>query len=366
MSGHIYILVDGLSTKIGITEQSLEKRLASYKTHNPNYYFYKSYECSIVEAKRIEGLVKAFFKEKIVGTGKEWFSVQPEEISKIVSTLLETTTEDNLTPAMHGMRLPQEVHKQKDEVLKALTKSGGWNNADTYKQKEKMAELFASAFQLGIPEHRLPSAIVLKDGLNVDIYECDKHSELAQKGICKNYIQVPYDDHTYNFYHLVKLATGNYVAICTSRVSMPYLKAIEGKFPEILDVVSSLGWYAFQYDDWSWHSPENTGLVLFMQKTPIQKRLNLWEGSFRKWVIERSKLLEQDRFDSQDDYEDYKKTIEDISYETTFPLHVQSVKELYDCYMQPYWGYSYDDGEEDKHFMMKSYEMLFDKWKSKK
>ncbi|WP_296494512.1 GIY-YIG nuclease family protein [Rhodoferax sp.] len=143
MNGHIYILVDGLSTKIGITEQSLEKRLASYKTHNPNYYFYKSYECPIDEAKRIEGLIKGFFKSKIVGTGREWFSVQPEEINRIVSSLLEVPTNENLTPAMHGVRISPEVHKQREEVLKALIKSEGLNDDETYKQKDRMAELFA-------------------------------------------------------------------------------------------------------------------------------------------------------------------------------------------------------------------------------
>lgn len=67
MSGHIYILTDGINTKIGITI-SLDKRMSSYNTHNPNFYTYKVYDCDIEEAKKVEAVIKTYFKDRIKGT----------------------------------------------------------------------------------------------------------------------------------------------------------------------------------------------------------------------------------------------------------------------------------------------------------
>lgn len=99
-----------------------------------------------------------------------------------------------------------------------------------------------------------------------------------------------------------------------------------------------------------------------MQKTPVQRRLGLWENSFRKWVIERSKLLEQERISNADDHRVLTKTISDICSDTTFPLHVQSVRELYESYMEPFFSIRFDSG----HFMQKTYEFLFEKWTAKR
>lgn len=345
-----------MNTKIGITI-SLDKRLSAYNTHNPNFYQYKIYDCEIEEAKRAESVIKLYFKEQLTGSGKEWFAVPPEQIDKIVAVLLEKPVDEILTPAMHGVRLSKQGAEQLEAVAKALGKSGGWNDKDAYSEKERMAEIFATAFKLGVPEHRLPDDIVLKDSLCVDIYECEFESYDVEEAVSKNYVRLPNDDHMTRFYHLVKLATGNHIAVCSSRVSMPYLKAVDGNLPKILETASKYGLYAFQYDDWSWHSPTNTGLLLYMQKTPIQKRLSLWNNSFRKWVIERSKLLEQEWI-GREDSEDLVKAIDDTCHDSTFPLHVQSVEQLYNDYMNKFFGIGYD-GE---HFLQKAYEYLFKKW----
>lgn len=98
-----------------------------------------------------------------------------------------------------------------------------------------------------------------------------------------------------------------------------------------------------------------------MQKTPVASRMNRWETSLRKWVIERAKLLEQEVFGDKDTLE---KAIEDLSHDNTFPLDASSCKELYENYIGPFWGYWWDS--EDPHFMKDAYAFLFDKWNESK
>ena len=360
MSGYIYILTNGIDTKIGITI-SLDKRMSSYATHNPNFYNYKTYSCDIDEAKKIEAVIKLFFKDKLSGKSKEWFNVQPEEINQIVLAFLQKPVEEAITPAMHGIKLPEQGFILKEKILEAVT-DRKTPKEEFYGRKQAFVELFATSFKLGIPKHRLPEDIVLQDGLSIDLEHCDKSSPIATDGIRKNIINLPYDDHPYFFYHLVKLASGSFVAVCTSRVSMPYLKAIDGKKNEIIEAANKAGLYAFFHHDWSWHYPEETGLILYMQKTPVSTRIKQWDTSLRKWVIERSKILEQENFQDKDTLE---KAIEDMSYDNTFPLTVNSCKELYDNYLQPFWRYSFEDEEYDEpHFMKEAYQFLFEKWKS--
>jgi hypothetical protein len=362
MSGYIYILTDGLNTKIGVTT-NLDKRISAYNTHNPNFRQYKTYDCfTIEEAKKIEAVIKLYFKEQLTGSGKEWFTVSPEKISRVVSAFWNSSNEEIITPAMHGVTLPSEFFKLKEVLSDEIIKNKGFNSEKEYEIKSQMIKLFSECLKLGIPQYKLPQEVVIKDALGLDFYHCDKESKLTKNAILDNKFQLKYDDHTYNFYHLIKLASNSYVAMCTAKISMPYLSRVEGKFPEILENARSLGLYAFQHNEWSWYYPENTGLILFMHKTSVPERVKLWETSFRKWVIERSKLLQQEKTKNSADREVLVKTIEDICYDTTFPLHVQSAEEFYKEYMEPFWGCSYND--EYKHFMQDTYDLLFNKWKN--
>jgi hypothetical protein len=354
MSGHLYILTDGVNTKIGITTD-LSKRLSSYKTHNPNFQQFKVYACEIDEAKRVEGVIKQAFKDKLSSSSKEWFSVNPEVIDRYVSVLLITPTQDNITPAMHGVRFTSEAGEIKNKILQALKAKGGFAD-DANQHKDILAECFANRFGLGIPYHKLPDDLVIKDGLGVDINNCDTESKLAQEGVSSNHVHISYDDHTDNFYHLVKLASGHFIAVCTAKVSMPYLKAIKGKDEEIIDAASAVGWYATFHHDWSWYYPDESGLILFQKKTPVPIILKQWDSSFRKWVVERSVLLKQEKTSNRDNLI---KCIEDISYDNTFPLDIQSYDELCDKYLEPYWGYNKDDD----FFLKESYSLLIEKWR---
>lgn len=365
-TGHIYILTDGSNTKIGITT-SFDTRMASYKTHNATAQLFKQYQCPIDEAKRIESTIKSVFKANITGQGKEWFAVPAETIDRYVATLLEKPTKTTVTPGMHGVRLTataNELLARLDKQLSSQVKEERYKAPAT---KELMAEHFATAFGLGIPQHKLPDEhlVVFKEWPGVDIQHSASpdDSEKVWKGVRDNRITFPYDDHVWSFYHLLRLDTGHFIALCTSRVSMPYIKAVEApeKVRDIVDTANEYGWYCTAHHEWSWHSPGNSALFLFQPKTPVQTRINAWEGSFRKWVIERQELLKLERYSVP---EDLANRIEDIAGDKTFPLDVQSFEELCECYLGPCRNIR--PGLEDNEWMEEPFRLLFEKWQKEK
>lgn len=407
MDAHIYILTDGNNTKIGITTD-LDKRIAGYTTHNPNFKIYKTIEADSKEAKRIETVIKQVFKDELVA-GKEWFAVHPEVMDRYVSILLQKPAAMDMLPSMHGVPLTAEAHSLKEEILKDLGKrnpsaadirrlrelkaslyshyaddepilpkpetaeiqkeidktSARLRQIDEARRskKERLAELFADKFKLGIPRHKIPDDVIAKSALVIDWGHCNRDSEIVREAVKSNYVRLPYEDHTTGFYHLARLGSGHYVAVETASVSMPYKKAVEGKSDEILEAAELLGLFMSEHAEWSWHSPseeyENSGttLFLFQPQTPVQTILRQWDASFRKWVIERSKLLKQERFINPIVL---KRTVDDTADAATFPLTVNSFESLVDEYLAPYWGFEIESLSED--VLLQAYALLFDKW----
>lgn len=364
-TGHIYILTDGANTKIGITT-SFDTRMASYKTHNATAQLFKQYQCPIDEAKRIESTIKSVFKANITGQGKEWFAVPAETIDRYVATLLEKPTKTTVTPGMHGVRLTSTASDLLELLEKQLTSQVREERKKAPATKELMAEHFATAFGLGIPEHKLPDEhlVVFKEWPGIDLQHCapKDESEKVRKGVRDNQIHFPHDKHVRRFYHLVRLDTGHYVALCTSCASMPYLDNIKAPetVREIVDTANEYGWYCTAHHEWSWIEPNETGLFLFQPKTPVQTRLNAWNGSFRKWVIERQELLKLERSSNP---EQLAYRIEDIARDKTFPLDVQSFDELCERYLGPFRNIR--PGMEDGEAMEEPFRLLFEKWNSK-
>jgi len=360
MNERLYILTDGSNTKIGITTD-FNKRMASYDTHNPNIQLFKSYNCTIEEAKRIETIIKQVFKDNLSNKkSKEWFSVGPETVDRYVSTLLEKPITTAILPSMHGVKLTQKAFEIKEEILSLVGHETIEQRRKAYSKQEELAELFATSFGLGIPEHKLPDDyIVIKDNLNVDTLQISScPSQKAIKAVRSNLVSLPFDDHISRFFHLVRLATGHFVAVCTAKVSMPYLPKISKSetVQNLSELAKELGWYCTSHNDWSWHYPGETGLVLYQPMTPVITKLRLWENSFRKWLIERQELLKLERFDSKDDLE---KAIEDVAYDNTFPLDINSYQELCNKYLEPFFGIE----EHDDFFLKPAYEFLINKWK---
>lgn len=355
MNGYLYIITNGSHTKIGITN-SLDKRLASYKTHNPIFQVYKTFEADYKEAKRVETLIKQLFKEELSGEGKEWFAVNPEIIERYAFTLLAKPVINELLPSMHEVRLTEEAHKLKSQILDALEKGKGHSdNANPI--KDQLQEIFATRFKLGIPSHKLPEDIVVRDAMGVDLNHCQQESQKAIDGIRNNYITMPHDDHVKSFYHLVRLSTGHYAAICTARASLSYPPRFDGHEDEIVNAANEVGWHCTFHHDWSWHQPDETKLALFQKKTPVQEILRDFDSSFRKFVIERSKLLSQLSLDNKNALN---KIIQDIVRDNTFPLTVHSLEDLCDCYLGKFWHYSMDEIVTDK--FLQAYKLLFTEW----
>lgn len=377
MSSFIYIHTDGINSKIGITT-NLDKRMASYTTHNPNSQLYKKYECSTEESRQVEIAIKHIFKsKKLIGAAKEWFEVSADEMDNYVSILLTKPSKNETRPSMHGVRLTNDANDIKEKIISLLddrNKLSGdpYSNsyramaskiiAETVANKLKLAEIFASKFSLGIPKHNLPENVVISDSMGVDLNHALINSEATRKAVKVNYIELPHDDHVYNFYHLVSLSTGHYIAICTARVSMPYMKddLSAKEKQEIVERANEYGLYCTFHNDWSWHSPDKTGLVLYEQKTPVSTTLKLWDKSFRKWLIERQEILKNESFS---DLETLEKCISDAVHDNTFPLDIKTYDELINKYLYPFWYITNDEEDEYPFFMKDAYVHLIEKWK---
>lgn len=399
MASHIYIIQDGRNSKIGITSD-LKKRIDSYKTHNPNFLLFRAFETDAANAKRIERAIIAAFKDEAVGEGKEWFAVAPETVERCVLAFMPTDDEAH-PPSAHEIPLTGEARRTLSELRAALDAAGSkagneeahrlwklrseWNErfgGDPTKAgtagakkvkaeideldarvsvrydairsgKNRLAELFADAARLGLPSHRVPEGAVRTGGLGVDWAHCDPASDTVRK-IVREGLRLPLDDHTERHFHLSRLASSSWAAICTARVSQPWLPQLDDAdaWERMASVAEDLGWICSTHDDWSWHDPGRTGLILWQPKTPVRTLLEQWDGSFRKWVVERRKALLMEA----KGHKDFAKVIDDLSSDETFPLAVRDWDELVETYFDRYWEFEMPDRFKD------AYRVLWEKW----
>ena len=84
----------------------------------------------------------------------------------------------------------------------------------------------------------------------------------------------------------------------------------------------------------------------------------MFEKSFRKWVIENQTILQQEKFGNK---QWLKKVIEDISYDNTFPLEVNSFEELCVKYLGAFW-YITPEEDDGVDWQKRAYKLLFEKW----
>lgn len=364
MSACVYLLTDGRNTKVGITS-NIKRRLAEYNTHNPNFQLVKHYLCTdINQARRIEFAAKAFFKDALSGNGKEWFSVSVEPFDRVLFALWECSVQDYgdvVVPAMHGVGMPEKFYAAQSCLGSWLRTNSQRSFEEIQAKKNEISDIFSECFGLGIPEHRLPQLLVQKDAFGLDIYSCNKLSEITGKIIAHQEHRMPFDDHVVYFYRLAALSSGHHVAMATAKVSMPYSTVLKENSAAIQKAAHDLGLYAFQYNEWSWHFPGKTGLLLFLYKTPVQQRLQMWHHSFRRWVMERSMvLLHECRENFPDDIGEH--VIEDICWDNNFPLHVRSSDDLYIDYMTPFFGLEHN-GEHSPNLRKHVFDYLFEQWR---
>ena len=399
MASHIYIIQDGRNSKIGITS-NLKKRIDTYKTHNPNFLLFRAFETDGANAKRIERAIIAAFKDEAVGEGKEWFAVAPETVERCVLAFMPSDAEAH-PPSAHEIPLTGEARRTLTELRAALDTAGSeagndeayrlwklraeWNgqfgnapakvgSAGAKKAKaetddldarvsvrhdairagkNRLAELFADSARLGLPSHRVPEGTVRTGSLGVDWQYCDPVSDSVRK-IVREGLRLPLDDHTERHFHLSRLASGSWAAVCTARVSQPWLPQLNDAeaWARMASVANDLGWICSTHDDWSWHDPGRTGLILWQPKTPVRTLLEQWDGSFRKWVVERRKALLMEA----KGHKDFAKVIDDLSGDETFPLAVRDWDELVETYFDRYWEFEMPDR------FRTAYRVLWEKW----
>lgn len=367
MPWHLYIIADGGNTKIGISS-NLERRLPAYKTHNPNYGEpYKTYPCSEADARRVESAIKAIFKDKLTGGGKERFAVDAEEINRYVCTLLDKTTGTDCPPALHGVRVTDEA----TELLNEIDKAADTRDPKLFSLKQRFAEVFAKAFSLGIPQHRLPEDLLFRETFYVDLnHAAGPESSLVREAVTRTPSE-PYSDHVWGFYHLLKLSSGDSIAVCTAKVSMPYLARLSPDAEkEVFAYAKELGLHATFHPEWSWHYPNKTGLILYQPKTPFAQKIRQWDQSYRKWVIERQGAL---RFEDYPDTQALTYAIEDICDDRTLPLDAHNYDELHQRYLGPYFGFcavgqdAYGDDEEGSSDSRRdAHVFLINKWRAER
>ncbi len=399
MVSHIYIIQDGRNSKIGITSD-LKKRINSYKTHNPNFQLFRAFETDAANAKRIERAIIAAFRDEAVGEGKEWFAVAPETVERCVLAFMLSDAEAH-PPSAHEIPLTSEARRTLTEIRAALDAAGSkagndeahrlwkqrtdWNERfgdDSAKagsavakkakaeideldarvsvrsdairaSQNRLAVLFADAVRLGLPSHRVPEGAVRTGGLGVDWLHCDPASDSVRK-IVREGLRLPLDDHTERYFHMSRLASGSWAAICTARVSQPWQQHLEHSeaWERMSSVADDLGWICSTHDDWSWHDPGRTGLILWQPRTPVRTLLEQWDGSFRKWVVERRKALLMEA----KGHKDFAKVIDDLSGDGTFPLAVRDWDELLETYFDRYWEFEMPDR------FKAAYQVLWMKW----
>lgn len=193
-------------------------------------------------------------------------------------------------------------------------------------------------------------------GPGVDWRHCDPASDSVRKYVRESLLRLPLDDHTERHFHLSRLASGSWTAICTALVSQPSLPQLDdtAAWERMASVADGLGWICTTHDDWSWHDPGRTGLILWQPKTPVRTLLEQWDGSFRKWVIERRKTLLMEAKGNKD----FAKVIDDLSGDETFPLAVRDWNELVETYFDRYWEFEMPDR------FKAAYRVLWEKWAS--
>lgn len=86
-SGYVYVIKNGFTYKIGIT-QNMKKRMQSYRK-TENAFPYKIVFCHrVAKYKEVEKLLHRKFEHQKIGTGREWFKLSDDDLSKIEKTLM--------------------------------------------------------------------------------------------------------------------------------------------------------------------------------------------------------------------------------------------------------------------------------------
>ena len=293
-SMYLYVISSNGASKIGVTSD-IDGRLRSYHTHNHDIALHSLVTLDESKARSLEAAVKSQFAQHKVGRGMEWFKVAPGVMQEFVvgqcknhggSATLKTPASRSysaLIPPRPYTDIVTEIHNAQEQLgrYSVLDQCVAANKCreKIEKLKQKAMELFAAAFDIGVPEHKLPDNLVYKEGLLCRDSSSNASVTAAwQAGL----------DHVESFY--VVLPTDNGVAAFVSAmVSMPY----PGRQVDY-EVLDDLGWVLTEHNDWSWYG-FGTHCHIIEHETEPAHRFYGWARSFERWVLGNQKWLDLER-----------------------------------------------------------------------
>jgi len=145
-------------------------------------------------------------------------------------------------------------------------------------------------------------------------------------------------------------------------VSQPYVNIGSDRwktmFKEMSEYADKVGWYCTDHSEWSWYYPSKTALVMMQPKTPIQETLELFEASFKKFVVETWKKYQRLLIPRLED------VIERIVYDDCFPLNVTSLDQLNSEYLHRFRRMKLDWEDPDDRELIEAYKFLFNEWET--
>ena len=314
----LYVLSDGEFSKVGVSSD-FEKRRRTYKTHNPSFKEHSIYLCSEQDARRIEMASKRKFREYKVQGRAEWFRTPVDDVDAFVRRELEVSSSADVSQLLANQGVPVPEH-----VLKLFQKKVPGKYS--WEFDKKLYEEFGKAYQLGGRWEDLENV------LEVDCPAVDCRHPVRKESHSGGDIERFHrsDDHIKKYWKPVPLKSGFSVAVCTAVVSMPYNPVVP-PVEKIFSAADAVGWRATSHPDWAWHAPGETGLFLYMPKTPFPQRAAELQKSFRWWVLENTQILRMrlGHFDQAL----LEKVLMDIRRDSSYPTHQEmSFDELIEFY----------------------------------
>ncbi|WP_371435191.1 hypothetical protein [Polaromonas sp.] len=246
---------------------------------------------------------------------------------------------------------PQQYLEWLDE-LRRLNSSAARDEARIKRLKRNCVEVFANTFSLGHIEDRYNKAVKVTWNTGVDHGSCLPNWGAIVNAAHKSWIDFPGTDHEHRFCQNLPLLNGQIAQYRSAVVSMPY-KDAKLDMDRITSMAGSIGWTCSVQEEWSWHAPGQTTLLLFKRTTPHDMTLQAWQKSFKRWMVENRARLMKSAGGTR------RKVISDIVDCKHLPLDLVDFE---DCRERYFKEYVFDLYEEERSGMALIFRRLMEQW----
>ncbi|MDO9405508.1 MAG: hypothetical protein Q7T87_15845 [Polaromonas sp.] len=145
-------------------------------------------------------------------------------------------------------------------------------------------------------------------------------------------VDFPGNDHRAHFFQPLPVASGQLVEYQSAMVSMPYADSISlpRELEKAQDLAGLIGWTFSIHPQWSWHAPGRTTLVLFRPASSHAEKLDAWQGSFKRWMVENATALKRSAGTTR------RKVITDVVDCQHLPLDLQDFDDCRERYLKEF------------------------------